>query len=121
MTREELSHLEKGDLIEYVWYDILIDETGDPSKSRLLKRKQYGLFLELKVDLQSKIEFMSTAGGIDIDEDAVPQSGWQATPVALVQSVKRIRRAPKKRKKNGSTLETSPVREVPGGVDQVRG
>jgi hypothetical protein len=101
MEREKLLSLQRGDLIEYDWFDILIDETGDPAKARLLKRKQYGLFLELRVDSASQIECLITAGGIDIDEDAVPQSGWQATPIALVSSVKRIRKvkAPRGRKR----------------------
>lgn len=108
--------LSPGDLIEFYWYDILIDETGDPVKARLLKRQQFGLFLGIRTDA-SGIEFMVTASGTDIDEDAQPQSGWQATPTHLVKKLKRIRKA----KKNGSTRKASPVREVSGGVDQVRG
>jgi hypothetical protein len=97
----KIDELATGDLIEFYWFDILVDEVGDPVKARLLKRKQYGLFLDNRIDPTSGIQIMVTASGVDIDEDAQPQSGWQATPVHLITDIRRIRKAARARARTG--------------------
>lgn len=116
-----LPNIEQGDLIEYVWYDILIDETGDPSKARLLRRRQFGLYLRTITDVSSGIECIVTASGQDEDEDAVPQSGWQTIPLSLVTEIKRLKKAKKVKNVNVQARRKDPKPPTPDATSSGSG
>jgi hypothetical protein len=87
--------LARGTLIQLTWHDITEDSVGDPTKASMMTRHTYTLFWEQKVD--KGLDCIVTT--YTLDKESPAQQGWCITPLAVVDSIKVIRRPGGRRKK----------------------
>jgi len=107
--------LQRGDLIQVEWLDVVEDSIGNPANAKPAHRTSYALFWERKSVNGSEILVTTTT----IDKDVPDQQGWCAYPLGMVLSVRVIKRGKRpraKREKNPAFL-CEHANETPrGGV-----
>lgn len=96
--------LQRGDLIQVIWMDVVEDPVGDPDAAKLAYRTSYGLFWAWKDSLVGKSRTLVTSNTVD-DPHIMSQSGWIAYPEGMILSIKLVKKqAAKKRKQNEEQL-----------------
>lgn len=104
----DLSHLERGDVIEVHWADIYTDHNGDPSEGDVVTRPSNGYFWETKVSPEVGFEVLVITN--TLDQDLVGQNGYTAIPTCVITQVKMIRK--KNRRRKAKKVEVPKVLEV---------
>jgi hypothetical protein len=80
--------LRRHTLCRITWFDVIEDNTGDPSEAHLVKRATYSMFWGQRRDRDSGI--MSLVFTTTKDSDDQSQVGWLCIPKALVKKLEII-------------------------------